>query len=427
MTSLLLKAITILLLAITPAAIVNAQGIFLPASGAVNRGMGGATTGAAIEAIGSMYWNPSTISHLPTNELAFGFEAIHANFGMASTFPGAGSGYSQAENGANPVPSIAWVHHTKNPNVTLGLGVFGVAGFSVNMAGDQNNPIVSQPFAQGGVGLGGIKSDALFFQLNPAISVKLTERLSFGAGPVIGLGKILLNNNAFVAPNADGAYPRGDGTRYQWGLGAQAGFHYIHNCDWQFGANIKTPTWFEPFRYFSEDATGLPRTDSVDVTLPTIISTGLAYQGVPGATLTADVRFLNYANAETIGAPASYRPDGSVIGLGYRDQFAIAFGAQFDLSCRLMGRVGYSYSSPLIDNEDAFFNVASDLSYQHVTGGGFSYHLSQFVSLSGAYNYIWQWDTQGPYNLPGVGPVPGSNVKISTDAHILDVGVNVRY
>ena len=42
-----------------------AQGILLPCSGAVNRGMGGATTGAAIEAIGSMYWNPATISNLP--------------------------------------------------------------------------------------------------------------------------------------------------------------------------------------------------------------------------------------------------------------------------------------------------------------------------------------------------------------------------
>jgi len=54
-----------------------AQGIFLQAGGSVNRGMGGATTGTAIDSIGSMFWNPATISQLPTNELAFGFEAIY--------------------------------------------------------------------------------------------------------------------------------------------------------------------------------------------------------------------------------------------------------------------------------------------------------------------------------------------------------------
>ncbi|RMF42610.1 MAG: hydrocarbon degradation protein, partial [Planctomycetota bacterium] len=49
----------------------------LPAGGAVNRGMGGATTGTAIEAIGSMYWNPATITSLRGNEMAFGFEGVY--------------------------------------------------------------------------------------------------------------------------------------------------------------------------------------------------------------------------------------------------------------------------------------------------------------------------------------------------------------
>lgn len=403
------------------------QGIFLPGSGAVNRGMGGATTGASIEALGSMYWNPATISHLPTNEMAFGFETLYTNYSIDSTFPGAGSGSTDSDIGANPVPTIAWVHHTQNPNVTFGLGIFGVAGFSVNMRGDPTNPIVSPPFAQGGAGVGGIKSDAIFFQMNPAIALKLTDRLSFGFGPTIGMGKIALDENPFVAPNANGLYPRGDGTRYHWGLGAQAGFHYLHNCNWQFGTNVKTPTWFESFRYFSEDANGLPRTDTIDVTLPLIISSGTAYTGLPGATLTADVRYLNYADTDGLGTPGGYRADGSVTGLGYRDQFAVALGAQFDLTCRLIGRVGYTYASDLINDEDTFFNLASDLSYQHITGGGFTYHLSESVSVSGAYNYIWEWGSAGPYNLPGVGPVPGSAIAINADLHVATIGVNVRY
>ena len=413
--------------ALTPSSQSCGQGVFLPASGAVNRGMSGATTGAAIEAVGSMYWNPSTISHLPTNEMAFGFEAIYTNYSIGSTFPGVGSGFSEAENGAIPVPTIAWVHHTDNPNVTLGLGIYGVAGFSVNMRADPTNPILSPPLALGGLGVGGIKSDAMFYQMNPAISVKLTDRLSFAAGPVIGIGKIPLDDNVFVVPNANGLYPRGDGTRFHWGAGAQAGFHYIHNCCWQFGANIKTPTWFESFRYFSEDANGLPRTDEFDVTLPLIISTGAAYKGVPGATFTADLRYVNYADTEGLGTTAGYRADGSVTGLGYQDQFAVAMGAQFDLSCKLIGRIGYIYASDLFDDQDTFFNIASDLSYEHAASCGLTYHLTQNASLSAAYNYIFEWDSTGPYNLPGVGPIPGSEIAIKADSHIATIGVNVRY
>ena len=403
------------------------QGIFLPAAGAVNRGMGGATTGTAIEAIGSMYWNPATISQLPTNEMAFGFEAIYTNYELSSSFPGVGSGSTNAEIGANPVPTIAWVYHTGNPDVTFGLGIFGVAGFATNFRGDASNPIVSPPFALGGAGVGGIKSEAVFFQMNPALSIKLTDKLSVGMGPVIGLGKIALDDNAFVGLNADGMYPRGDGTRYHWGLGAQLGLHYIHNCCWEFGTNLKTPTWFESFRYFSEDATGLPRTDTVDITLPMIVSGGVAYKGWRCTVLTADVRYLNYNDSEGFGDPATYEADGSVSGLGWRDQFSVALGAQFELNEKLMGRVGYIYASDLIDDSTTFFNIASDLSYRHVPTIGATYHLSTSTSVSLAYNYVIEWGSTGPYVLPGAGSIPGSSVSTELDAHIVTIGVNSRF
>ncbi len=403
------------------------QGIFLPASGAVNRGMGGATTGTAIEAVGSMYWNPATISQLPSDELAFGFEAIFTNYNLSSSFPNAGAGSTDAEIGPNPVPSIAWVYHTCNPDVTFGLGIFGVAGFSVNLPADPTNPILSPPFALGGAGVGGIKSDAVFFQMNPAWSYRLTEKLSIGLGPVIGLGKIALDDNVFAPPNVDGLYPRGDGTPYHWGAGAQIGLHYVHNCCWEFGTNLKSPTWFDSFEYFSEDAAGLPRTDTISVTLPMILSGGVAFKGMPCTILTADLRYLNYVESEGFGDPAEFEPDGSVSGLGWQDVFSLHLGAQFQMSERLTGRLGYIYASELFDDSAAFFNVASDLSYRHVPSVGATYQMSESTALSVAYNYLLEWGSTGPYVLPGIGPIPGSSVTTEFDAHIATFGVNVRY
>jgi long-chain fatty acid transport protein len=417
---------TVLTCCLIPSA-VYAQGIFLPAGGAVNRGMGGATTGTAIEAIGSMYWNPATISQLQTDELAFGFEALYGQQELSSTFPNVGSGVTDSEMGVNPIPTIAWVHHLEDSNMSFGLGIFGVAGFSMNMPADATNPILSPPVNLGGVGVGGVKGDAVFFQLNPAVSMQVTEQLSIAAGPVVGLGKVNIDENIFVVPNANGDYPRGDGTRYHWGLGAQVGVHYVHNCCWEFGANVKTPTWFEPFRYFSENAAGQRRIDKVDITLPLIVTGGVAYKGLPYTVLTADLRFLNYADTELLGTPAAYNPNGSASGLGYRDQFAVALGAQVDLTQKFTARVGYIFATDLINDADTFFNIASDLSYRHVPCFGGSYHLNDCTDISFAYNYLLAWGSTGPYVLPGVGPVAGTSVTTRLDTHIATLGINVKF
>lgn len=407
--------------------LLSAQGIILPAAGAVNRGMGGATTGTAVEAIGSMYWNPATINRLERDEVAFGFELLYGNSNISSTFPGAGSGSTDGEIGAVPAPTIAWVHHTENPNITMGLGIFTVGGFSTNYQADAGNPILSPPAALGGVGVGGIKSDALFFELVPALSVRMTERLTVGGGPIIGMGKITVDENLFGAPNADGTYPRGDGTRYHWGGGAQLGVHYVHNCCWELGANIKSPVWFEPLRYFSEDAAGLARIDTLNVTLPMTLTGGIAYRGLEHILLTADFRYFDYTSTEGLGDSASYRADGAANGLGWNDIFSMGLGAELQLTERLKGRLGYIYVSELFDDENTFFNLASELSYRHLPTVGASYDLNDHATISAAYNYVAPWQSTGPYVLPGVGSIPGSSVSTDLDVHILTVGLNVRY
>lgn len=408
----------------TPAA---AQGVLLPAGGAINRGMGSATTGTAIDAIGSMYWNPATIMGFEQDEVAFGFELIYVNSTIDSTFPLAGSGSSDSETGAVPVPTIAWVHQTENPDVKWGLGIMGVGGFALNIRADATNPILSPSLTQGGVGVGGIKSEAQFFEVAPALSLRLTERLSVGMGPVIGLGRILVDENAFVPMNGDGTYPRGDGTRYHWGIGAQLGFHYTHDCNWEFGANLKSPVWFESMRYFSEDENGLGRTDSIDFDLPLLLSTGLAYRGLEYIVLTADFRYTNFATADGFGSPATYQANGAVNGLGWDDVFSVGLGAAIQLTDRLTGLAGYYYATNLFDDSEMFFNVASELSYQHSPAVGASYQVNENATLSLAYNYYTSWGSSGPYVLPGMGAIPGSSVSTDYDAHALTVGLNVRY
>ena len=410
-------AVTLIFL-LTFSSSIDAQGIFLPASGAVNRGMGGATTGAAIDPIGSLYWNPATIAAFERDQVGFGFEAIYARNEVSVTVPPV-SGSISDESGAVAVPSVGWVHQTNNPNIKLGFGLFGAAGYSVNMPA---HPVLGPTI------LGRFQTDASFFQMSPSVALTLTPRLAIGFGPVINMGRIFLGQNGLVPPNLPSAtFPRGNGTRYHWGLGAQLGFYYMFNDALQIGGNIKTPMWFEPFRYHSETDLGTPRVDEVSVTLPMIVSLGAAYKGFQNAIFTADVRYLNYNDADAFGDPAGFGPMFNATGLGWNDVFSVHVGSQFQVTPRLTWRMGYMYVTNLFPSSATFFNVGSDVGYRHAPTFGGSFALNESTSFSFAYNYVPDWGTTGPVVAPVVGPIPGTSVTNRTSAHIATFGINVRY
>ncbi len=373
-----------------------------------------------------MAWNPATIAGLD-NELAFGFEALYTRYTLDSTFPGAGSGSTTAENGAMPVPSIAWVQQLSDPRAKLGLGLFGVAGYTANFPVDLTNPALTPPAGQGGVGFGRVQADAVFFQMPLVLSWNITNHLAVAAGPTLTIAKLPLDENVFASPNGLGIYPRGNGTRYAFGGGAQLGFFYVPNCRCSFGANIKTPSWIESFRYFSETAAGLPRFDEVNVDLPAVVTVGGAFRPKQDVVLTADVRFVDYNNTEGLGDPAEFLPNFAVNGLGWRSVFSINLGARKRLTERIHGMVGYMYSDDPVRDEAAFFNVGADLGYQHGFAVGTSYAVTSCTSFSLAYNYFREWGSTGPFVFPGLGAIPGSSVSNRIDAHSLTIGVNVSH
>src|SRR5688572_14951334 len=58
----------------------------LSGAGPINRSMGGTAVAAPIDAIGSLYWNPATISQLD-NSLEFGLELLAPNSSVYSGIP----------------------------------------------------------------------------------------------------------------------------------------------------------------------------------------------------------------------------------------------------------------------------------------------------------------------------------------------------
>lgn len=399
-----------------------AQGIIVSAAGPVNRSMGGASTAAPLDAMGAIYWNPATITQLPADEMGMGLDLLYSNQEVRSTF-GPFSGETKSDNGAFPIPNFGWVHKTSNPYLTIGLGVNSVAGFKTNLPADPTNLILApQP-----VGMGLVSSEASFLQFAPVGAWQLTDSVSVAVGPTITTGQLGVQPFVFSEPNAGGIYPSALASRYHWGAGFQVGAFYKSNHAWQHGVSFKSPTWMDTFEFHSSDALGGPRKLTAKIDLPLILSVGTAYTGFERWLFALDARYVDYSNTDGLGDPIQFTPTGKLEGLGWRSVIATAAGAQYQWNDLLSLRTGYTFNQNPVSNNNAFFNVATPLIYQHMLSAGSSVVLSESTSCHLAYSYMFENTRTGPLYTPGIGAVPGSSLDNSLDAHVLSFGLSLRH
>src|SRR4051794_32702960 len=159
---------------LTPATNLLSQGVYISSSGPLDRGMGGTSSVAPLDALGATYWNPASIHGLSSSELAVGMELIASNHTVASSV-GPLAGSTDASNGAFPVPAVAWVHRLSTGAV-FGMNLSSVAGVKTNLSSDLVNPVLMPAPA----GLGRVSSEASFLQFAPMISFSLSPGLALG-------------------------------------------------------------------------------------------------------------------------------------------------------------------------------------------------------------------------------------------------------
>jgi long-chain fatty acid transport protein len=437
-------AILFLLLAVSICASVRAQGIALSGVGPVNRSMGGAATAAPIDAAGALHWNPASISGMQRSEVIFGLELLLPTEEVSSRIePGAlGGGFppvalagsDRGEPGVSPIPAIALVHKAENSPWTYGLGLFGIAGYRVNYPSSATNPILTpQPSAaSGGIGgLGRVYAEAELLQIVPTISYALSDKLSIGFAPTLTMGRLAIDPLFLTAPddaNGDGfaTYPPGRGTRYHWGAGFQVGVYYITDSCWHLGLSVKSPQWFETFRFHTENELGLPQVANVDFDFPMIVSLGTAYTGIENWLLALDVRYFDYKNTDGFRT-SGFDGVGRVTGLGWSNLFSVHTGVQYRASDALYLRMGYLYQQNPVSDAEVLFNVPSPLILQHIVSVGASYELTRNLIVSLVYLHAFENEVRGPLQFPGTGPLPGTSVASAVSADAIGLGFTLRY
>jgi long-chain fatty acid transport protein len=430
----------VILLAVVPA---RAQlGLALGGAGPVNLSMGGAAVAAPIDAAGALFWNPATIAGLARSEMMFGMQLLIPRTTLASkvapgTFgpgipPVALAGNNGGNNGVFPLPVFSLVHRTEDSPWTLGIGFFELGGFGVNYPARRTNPIL-MPQAPFGRGVGSLFTQYQVFQIAPTVAYQVTDQISLGFAANVDLGSLSVNPGLFAPPGlvttpmgSAPVYPAATNGRYRWGGGFHAGIYYNPENDWQFGAAIRSPQWFETYTYNAVSADGRPTTPKFNFDFPMIASVGTAYTGFDRLLLASDFRFVDYRDTNGFRR-SGFDARGALRGLGWQNVFALALGAQYQWSDALSLRAGYTFNLDPVGNAVTTFNVASPTIIQHSLALGASYDVSKSLRLSLAYVHYFQNENQGPLVLPFVGPVPGSVVRTAATADAVILGASVFF
>ena len=85
----------------------------------------------------------------------------------------------------------------------------------------------------------------------------------------------------------------------------------------------------------------------------------------------------------------------------------VAAGAEYRVSERLSVRAGYSYNNSPQSSDVAFFNIGAPTIIEHVVYTGFSWNVSDCLTLSLAYLHGFENSLQGPIVTP-FGSPPGA-------------------
>ena len=406
--------------------------------GAVNMSMGGASTAQPLDISGALQWNPAAISTFDDKILKFDIGLFFSSPELFSTVPefdSSGqptgnffSGNTEDDRGISPMPALAMVWGKEDSKHTFGASAFGISGFGVTFPESTTNPI-NMPQSMGGFGR--IESDYMLLQVGFTWAYELSDKFSIGVEPTFNYAALELIPNPTANPTAAG-YPSTD-TGRATGFGAQFGLFFDSGTGFKAGASYKTTQKFSKFEFENTYLDNSTSNNEFQMDYPAILSLGLGYS-LGDLDLALDYRMVDYENTDGF-SETGWTPTASVSGFGWENISIISAGIQYKGIDKLPLRLGYTYSSNPIPEEVAFFNIPATAIIKNAFQLGFSYEVSENLSLDAVYHHGASGDkTSGQLlnpmfiqNYPPYGAIPGSEVSYDMTTDMIMVGIGYKF
>jgi long-chain fatty acid transport protein len=400
-------------------------------------GLGNAFAGAAAggAGLGSMFWNPATMTNYAGINSSLSLFAIMPvskitpTGGFLPTAFGKTDSGDMAEDAVIPASYASWQF---NDQVWLGLSLnvpFGLA--------------TKNPFNWSGQ-IYGRTSEVKSINATPTLGYRFSDQLSVGAGVQIMKFKVRLTRASSPAPGAESGSLEGDDTAFGFTLGAtykpfagtEVGLGYRSKVKPKLEGSFYTPV---------QTSTGLvpgPYNIKGDLTLPDQVTIGLRQTINDDLTLLAGFEWTHWGN---FGRYPVYVRDGASAGtlattlyFDYRNSWFASLGAEYKLNPSWTLRSGLGFEHAPID--DVNRSVRLPDSNRIWTSLGATYAIDDRISLDLGYAHLFAKNgkidvVSGNPNLvtpPATPATPLSNIPLTFNAttkgrvDIFAVGLNFK-
>ncbi len=396
------KIAMLAVLVLTGASMVYAtNGDNLIGVGPTSRSMGGTGIAAPQDAISAIFSNPAALSQLSGSQFNFAgtdfSPAVKANVIMPVAYGGPWKATSQ--DAVYAVPAIG-VATPINDKMNFGIAAYGVSGMGV----DYRN---KDPMAT--------NTKVSVMKFVPAVSYK-AGAFSYGLGMDIDYQ----------------AADFGEGLSHNYAVGARLGAGYEYGA-WNLGLTYVTPQTVDHKRIYNFDEVppwNSTTYDNLKLANPAQYGAGVAYKGLDKWLFTADVKYIDWANAK-----------------GYKDfdwqsQTVYAVGVQNKTTDKLTLRAGWNYGKNPVKKHNNFNaggattiqgTPMSEFGYEYFRIVGFPGIVENHFTLGAGYEFSPKFTLNLGYMLAPANTISETDnsgnitLKSKLSEQSLDLGLNFKF
>ena len=436
----LIGMLAVVILAI-PGIATATNGYFAHGYGMKAKGMGGAATAMASDAMGGAN-NPASMVWVG-DRLDIGidwFRPIRSAKREGSI--GSANDFSQQSDSNNFfIPEFGY-NKMLNNDLSLGVTVSG-NGMNTDYAGGTNTPAActggvnpsTAPVLNGLCGSGKLGVSIEQVVIAPTLAYKIDSNNAIGVAPLLAYQRFYANGLDAFAPYS--LYPRNltnQGYDSATGLGMRIGWQGRVSDSVTLGAAYSSKVHmgrFDKYKGLFAEQGGFD--------IPENYSLGIAWKVVPVVTLTLDYERINYGGVKSIAdssltvCAAPNPPSGPAtgsgclggsngMGAGWSNVDVWKLGSEWQYSRELTLRAGFNHGDqPIQSNNVTSYILASAVVQDHLTLGG-TYAFSANSELTVAYMHAFEKSVSGPTNP--LFPVGGTEaIKMVQDSLGVSYGV----
>ena len=389
----------------------GAFGLRTQSTVAIGQASAGNASGAA--GLGSMFWNPATITMKPgyNSEYNVSYVDPSARIGVRAPTPTLGLGASSGE-----IAQSAFVPATYSAyqvNDMLWIGLASAAPFG-NIT-KPNTVWAGQTYSR--------SSRITSLNFAPIVGIKLTDWLSVGVGPTIQYLKVRLNTATAPSPLAGNAILEGDDV----GTGFTAGVTVTPFQGTSIGVGFRSSIQHELQGTFRTPAVGVLPV-RVGLNLPEQLTVGLSQAITQDFKLNLGFEWMNWSRLQT---PAIQLANLSAVvapfPLRYKDGFLYSFGGEYRLSPEWEVRAGVAYEVSPIDVGNRSTRLPD--TDRIIASVGASYQWSEKLKLNASYAHYFGIGNKQLRIVPGSALYNGLPFfgTVEADVNVFSLSANYRW